>query len=69
MPENRFKQLREEEAGRRRDKDPKCELFTQDKLSKELFDKCHYYISSSKIKKTGNQHRRRKDRRCSAACL
>lgn len=51
MPENRFKQLREEEAGRRRDKDPKCELFTQDKLSKELFDKCHYYISSSKIKK------------------
>lgn len=51
MSENRFKQLREEEAGRRRDKDPKCELFTQDKLSKELFDKCHYYISSSKIKK------------------
>lgn len=51
MNENRFKQLREEEAGRRRDKDPKCELFTQDKLSKELFDKCHYYISSSKIKK------------------
>ena len=66
MPENRFKQLREEEAGRRRDKDPKCELFTQDKLSKELFDKCHYYISSSKIKKLETNTA---DRRCSAACL
>ena len=51
MNQNRFKQLREEESDRRRDKNPKCELFTQEKLSKELSEKCNYYISSSKIKK------------------
>ncbi len=51
MDSNRFKQLREAELERRRDKNPKCELFTQEKLSKELNEKCHYYISSSKIKK------------------
>ena len=51
MDGNRFKQLREAESERRRDKNPKCELFTQEKLSKELNEKCHYYISSSKIKK------------------
>jgi hypothetical protein len=48
---NRFKQLREAESERRRDINPKCELFTQEKLSKELLEKCNYYISSSKIKK------------------
>lgn len=51
MNQNRFKRLREEESDRRRDKNPKCELFTQEKLSKELLEKCNYYISSSKIKK------------------
>lgn len=51
MDGNRFKQLREAESERRRDKNPRCELFTQEKLSKELNEKCHYYISSSKIKK------------------
>ena len=44
MNQNRFKQLREEESDRRRDKNPKCELFTQEKLSKELSEKCNYYI-------------------------
>lgn len=51
MHENRFKQLRESESDRRRDEDPRCELFTQDRLSEELWRKCHYRISSSKIKK------------------
>lgn len=49
--ENRFKKLRIDELERRRDKNPKCELFTQERLSIELKKECKYEISSSKIKK------------------
>lgn len=49
--ENRFKKLRIDELERRRDKNPKCELFTQERLSIELEKECKYEISSSKIKK------------------
>ena len=51
MIENRFKLLRVDELEKRRDKDPKCDFFTQAALSSELYQKCHYYISPSKIKK------------------
>lgn len=49
--ENRFKKLRIDELERRRDNNPKCELFTQERLSIELNKECKYEISSSKIKK------------------
>ena len=49
--ENRFKKLREEEHDKRRDINPKCEKFSQDKLSQEMHEQTGIYISTGRIKK------------------